>query len=260
MIIMIDFNDLVLGFKELGLKEGDIILVHSSFKSFGGVEGGPQTVINAFLDILGSEGTLIMPTFTFKFCEEYNETGDGYFDVDNTPSEMGILTEIVRKMPGAKRSVNPIYSVAVYGKKVNYLASVNDKNVFDKNSIFGRLTELDAKIMIIGLSYTNSWTYVHHVEEMEGIDYRYHKDFSGTIVVDGKKYKDTFTMLVRDIERGVQTAVDPMGEILEKRGAVKIKKIGQSSIKLMLSTKQVYKITAEMLKKNPKLFYEIEPQ
>lgn len=128
MSIMIDFNDLVLGFKELGLKEGDIILVHSSFKSFGGVEGGSQTVINAFLYILGSEGTLIMPTFTFKFCEEYNETGEGYFDVDNTPSEMDILTEIVRKMPRAKRSVNPINSVAVYGKNVNYSILINSKS------------------------------------------------------------------------------------------------------------------------------------
>ena len=255
---MINLNDLILGFKEIGLRTGDIVLVHNSFKSFGGVEGGPQTVIDALLEVLGAEGTLLMPTFTFAFCEQYNKNGEGYFDVDNTPSEMGVLTEFLRKMPGAKRSIDPIYSVAVYGKYANELASVNDKLVYGKNSIFGKLYELDAKQMLIGLSYNNSWTFVHFVEQQEGVDYRYEKDFSGTIVVGGKKYKDTFTMNVRDISKGVQTAVDPMGKILEERGAVRIKKIGNSTIKLLMSSKQVYEITAEMLKKNPRLFYKIE--
>lgn len=253
---MIDFRELVDGLKELGLEKGDVVLVHSSFKSFGGVEGGPQTVIDAILEVLGEEGTLVMPTFTLSFCEQYNREGKGYFDVDNTPSEMGILTEIVRKMLGAKRSVNPIYSVAVYGKLVDELSSVNDKNVFGKGSIFGKLHELNAKIMIIGLSYNNSWTFVHYIEQQEGCDYRYLKDFSGTIVVGSKKYEDTFSMLVRDLDRGVITNVDPMGEILEKMGAVKIKKIGQSIVKLM-KAKEVYDITAEEMKKNLRLLYMI---
>jgi len=253
---MIGFRDIVSGFKELGLDRGDIVLVHSSFKSFGGVEGGPQTVIDALLEVLGEEGTLVMPTFNFDFCEQYNRSGKGYFDVENTPSKMGILTELVRKMPGAKRSVIPIYSVAVYGKLADKLSSVNDKNVFGKGSIFGKLHELNAKIMIIGLSYNNSWTFVHYIEQMEGCDYRYLKDFSGTIVVSGKKYEDTFSMLVRDMDKKVITNVDPMGEILEKRGAVKIKKIGQSIVKLM-KAKEVYDITAAEMKKNPRILYAI---
>ncbi|MBA7555354.1 hypothetical protein ES705_48015 [subsurface metagenome] len=52
---MIGFRELVNGVKELGLEKGDVVLVHSSFKSFGGVEGGPQTVIDALLEVLGKE-------------------------------------------------------------------------------------------------------------------------------------------------------------------------------------------------------------
>lgn len=254
---MIGFKDIVSGFKELGLEKGDVVLVHSSFKSFGGVKGGPQAVIDALLEVLGEEGTLVMPTFNFSFCEEYNRCGKGYFDVDNTPSKMGILTEFLRKMPGAKRSAIPIYSVAAYGKLANELTSIKDKNVLGKGSIFGKLHELNAKIMIIGLSYNNSWTFVHYIEQMEGCDYRYLKEFSGTIVVGGKKYEDTFTMLVRDLDKKVITAVDPMGEILEKRGVIKIKKIGQSIVKLM-KAREVYDITALEMKKNPRLLYTID--
>jgi len=254
---MLTGQALVSGFRMVGLKAGDVVLVHSSFKSFGGVEGTPQTVIDALLQVLGEEGTLVMPTFTFSFCNQFNQTGKGYFDVDKTTSEMGVLTEFIRKMPGAKRSINPIYSIAAYGKLAGELAAVNDKNVFGKDSIFGKLHKLDAKIMIIGLAYNNSWTFVHYIEEMEGCDYRYHKQFSGTIVVGDKRYEDSFIMRVRDIDRGVMTAVDPMGDILEKRGVVNVTKIGQSTVKLF-GTRDAYRITAEEMKRNPKLLYTIQ--
>jgi aminoglycoside 3-N-acetyltransferase len=253
---MIGYEDIISGFKELGITEGDVLLVHSSFKSFGGVEGGPQTVIKALLDVIGKKGTLVMPTFNFSFCEEYNKTGKGYFDADKTPSNMGILTELVRKMPGVKRSAIPIYSVAVYGHLVDELSSVSDHNVFGKESIFGKLHRLNAKILIIGLTYNKSFTFVHYVEQQEGCDYRHPKDFTGYIVANGRKHEDTFTMLVRDLDKKVLTSVDPMGEVLEKQGVVKIKKIGQSVVKVM-KTKDVYDIIAKKMKNNPRLLYSI---
>jgi len=255
---MLTFDELRYGFRELGLERGDVVVVHSSYKSLGPVEGGPQTVIDALLDVLGPEGTLVVPTFTFNFCDQFNKTGEGYFDVQNTISEMGILTEIVRKMPGTKRTVDPIYSFAIFGKHVEEFASVRDNVVFGKKSLFAKLYEYDAKQLIIGLSYNNSWTYVHYVEEMIGVDYRYHKGFTGFIVNGDKKYKDTYYMNVRDISKGVRTAVDPMGVILEERGIVNKKKIGNTIVKLLTSSKKTFDDTAEMLKKNPKLFYEIE--
>ena len=66
---MLTRNTLVEKFRATGLKSGDILLVHSSYKSFGGVEGGPWSVVEALLEVLGAEGTLIMPTFNFDFCK-----------------------------------------------------------------------------------------------------------------------------------------------------------------------------------------------
>jgi len=251
---MITQQDLLLGFKKMGLKKGDVLLVHSSFKSFAGVEGGPQAVISALLTVLGTEGTLIVPTFTFTFCQQFNDTGNGFFDLENTPSEMGIITELVRKMPGSKRTVNPIYSVSIHGKLANKLALINDKSAYGKNSIFGKLHDLKGKIMIIGLDFNHSMTFFHHVEEMHGIDYRYPKQFTGTIVANGKKYQDTFTMLVRDIAKGVETSVNPMGELLEKNGLVANQKIGESLVKLMDAV-AVFDFTSQAMKQDPHLLY-----
>ena len=64
---MLTFEQLVEGFRDLGVEEGETLLVHSSYKSLGEVDGGPQTVVRALEAALGPEGTLIMPTFNFDF-------------------------------------------------------------------------------------------------------------------------------------------------------------------------------------------------
>jgi aminoglycoside 3-N-acetyltransferase len=248
---MLTFNDLVIGFKDLGLEPGDTLLVHSSYKSFGGVEGGPQTVIDALLEVLGESGTLIMPTFNFDFCK------GAPWDVRTTPSHMGAITNMVRENHQARRVFHPIYSFAILGKFAAYLTGERYKSSFGANSVFGKLRELDGKIMIIGLSYTNSMTFFHHIEEMEGVDYRYMKPFTGLVTdQDGNTYEDTFTMLVRDLDKGVITEVNPMGALMEAAGIIKIRNIGESSVKLMKAN-EVYAFTARQMKRDPMLLYKL---
>lgn len=249
---MLTFAQLVSEFRALGLCAGDVLLVHSSYKSFGGVEGGPPKVIDALLEVLGPEGTLIMPTFNFDF------TKGKPWDVRSTPSQMGVLTELVRTDPRAKRVFHPIYSFAVIGKYADYLSGLRYKSSYERNSVFGKLRDLDGKIMVIGLSYTNSMTFFHHIEQMEGVDYRFLKQFTGQVTDEnGNTYTDTFEMLVRDIDRGVVTEVDPMGALMEQAGIVKIRKIGEADVKLMKAN-EVYAFTAREMKRDPHLLYYVE--
>lgn len=249
---MLTKDELKEGYGKLGLCAGDVVLVHSSYKSFGEVDGGPQTVIDALLEVLGPDGTLIMPTFNFNFNK-----GEPW-DVNKTPSHMGVLTEIARTNPAAKRVFHPFYSFAILGKLKDELTRVRYKDSYGKESIFMRLRELDAKIMIIGLSYTHSMTFFHHVEQMNGVDYRFVKAFTGQVTDEtGRTYEDTFTMLVRDIDKGVLTEVDPMGEVLEQRGIVKVGTIGQATVKLMKAN-DVFRVTSEEMKRDPHLLYKVE--
>lgn len=249
---MLKFGDLVTGFKQIGLQPGDTLLVHSSYKSFGGVDGGPQTVIDALLETLGQEGTLIMPTFNFDFCK-----GEPW-DVRTAPSQMGIITELVRQNPESRRVFHPIYSFAVLGKHADLLGGLRYKSSYGADSLFGKLRELDGKMMIIGLDYTNSMTYFHHVEEIEGCDYRYMKEFTGLVTDEtGNTYEDTFSMLVRDIEQGVVTEVNPMGELMEREGVVTILEIGAATVKLV-KAEDVYRITAREMVDRPELLHKID--
>ena len=249
---MLTFDNLTSGFQSLGLRSGDALLVHSSYKSLGGVEGGPQTVIDAFLDVLGEDGTLIMPTFNFDFCKGQP------WDVRMTPSHMGAMTNMVRENPAAKRVFHPIYSFAVLGRQAEFLTRTRYKSSYGADSLFARLRELDGKIMVIGLRYTDSMTFFHHVEEMEGVDYRYMKEFTGLVTDEnGNSYEDTFTMLVRDLERGVITEVDPMGALMEQAGVITVGKIGAAKVSLMKAN-EVYEFTAREMRRDPHLLYRIE--
>ena len=250
----VSFDELILNFQKLGLANGDVLLVHSSYKSFGGVEGGPQTVIDALRSILTEEGTLIVPTFNYDFC-------DGKpFDVQKTPSKMGIISELVRTNSISKRTFDPVFSFAILGKHRDYLADLKNEHSFGPNSIFAKLRELNAKIMIIGLTYNQSMTFFHHIEEIQGCDYRYFKEFKGIITnYDDVKQDGKIILFVRDIERGVQNAVDKMGSIMELEGIVKNTIIGESEIKIM-NVNDVYKRTVEEMEKNPHILIKIKKE
>jgi aminoglycoside 3-N-acetyltransferase len=249
---MLTLENLVNEFEALGLSAWDTLLVHSSYKSLGGVEGGPQTIIDALLAVLGEDGTLIMPTFNFDFCKGRP------WDIRTTPSHMGAITNMVREHPDAKRVFHPIYSFAILGKYADYLTKDRYKSSYGRNSVFGKLRELDGKIMVIGLRYTDSMTFFHHIEEMEGVDYRYMKEFTGLVTdEDGNTYEDTFTMLVRDIDKGVITEVDPMGDLMEEAGVITVRQIGDAKVSLMKAN-DVYEFTAREMRRDPKLLYYIE--
>jgi aminoglycoside 3-N-acetyltransferase len=249
---MLNLHDLISGFRQLGLDEGDTLLVHSSFKSLGPVDGGPPTVVQALEAALGPEGTLIMPTFNFDFNK-----GEAW-DVRSTPSRMGVLTELVRQDPRARRVFHPFYSFAVLGRHAEMLGALRYKSSYERNSVFGKLRDLDGKIMVIGLSYTNSMTFFHHVEQMEGVDYRFLKQFTGQVTDwDGTTRTDTFEMLVRDIDQGVITEVDPMGELMERAGVITVGRVGEAAVKLMRAN-QVYEFTAREMRRDPHLLYRIE--
>jgi aminoglycoside 3-N-acetyltransferase len=223
---MLTFEELTTEFQTLGVQPGDTLLVHSSYKSLGGVDGGPQTVVDALLATLTPAGTLIMPNF--------------------------------RKDPRAKRVFHPIYSFAIIGPQAEHLTAERYKSSYGKNSVFGKIRELDGKIMVIGLSYNDSMTFFHHIEEMEGVDYRYMKSFTGQVTDwDGTTREDTFSMLVRDIEKGVHTMVDPMGALMEKAGVITVRQIGEAKVGLMKAN-EVYAFTAREMRREPTLLYFID--
>jgi aminoglycoside 3-N-acetyltransferase len=195
-----------------GIQPGDCVLFHSSLKrTLIENEVGPDEVLDSLLFAVGESGTMLFPLFNFDFTKGVP------FDIRSTPSQMGVLTETARMHPGAVRSGHPIYSFAALGKTAQRF-DVDNYSGYGPDSPFAILRELDGKIAVLDLDDLNSMTFYHHIEEMHQVDYRFHKQFSGEYTDwHGDTSMRTYALFVRDIEKGVLTDVNPMGEVLWDR-------------------------------------------
>lgn len=207
------------------VKPGDTILVHSAFKSLGPIEGGAETLITMFLELLGPKGTLLLPTFNFQSWTEQH-----YFDVKETPSKMGIVSEVALQRSDCKRSSHPIYSFAVIGAHTNDFLNSNDTEAYGPNSVFSLFHKLNGTIVSIGLDFNNTFSFHHYVEYRVGCEYRRVKEFSGIYIGhDRVPLLKTYTMCVRREQRIKTYIVPAMTELLES-GIINQILIGETKI------------------------------
>src|SRR5690554_5476664 len=131
-------NTLVRDFRALGLQKGMTILVHSSLSSIGWVNGGAMAVIEALIQVITEEGTIVMPAQSGdwnepskwgnppvpeSWWEEIRQTMPA-FDKDKPPtSGMRLIPEVFRKYPNVDRSDHPSASFVAWGKNRNYIIS-----------------------------------------------------------------------------------------------------------------------------------------
>lgn len=244
-----------------GVTEGDTLLLHSNLsrtllriaKMGGGVD--PNSVIASFLQALGDSGTLLLPLFNFDFPNGVT------FDIRNSPSHMGTLTEVGRLWPGAVRTGHPIYSFAALGKNAFMFGGLKNFSGCGQDSPFGLLHRLGGKIGVIDLRDQDSMTFYHYVEESLNAPYRYHKRFTGQYIdEEGVTSTQTFGLFVRNLQMGVVTHVDPMGEILWEKGLYTGCRPKQGCGLRVISAPKMFDAVAAVLNEGRAkgLLYEIE--
>lgn len=159
-------QQLVAGFRAVGLATGDLVLVHSALRKLGPVDGGGDTVIDALLEVVGSEGTLAIPTHTWKVVNAEQPV----FHQALTPSNVGALTNVFRLRSGVIRGLHPTHSVAACGPRAAALIAGHeqDNTPCSASSPYGRLRDWGGKVLIIGEGL-NCCTFFHGCEEWAGM-------------------------------------------------------------------------------------------
>ncbi|WP_409346209.1 AAC(3) family N-acetyltransferase [Paenibacillus sp. MBLB4367] len=105
--------DMIRAFQEVGVAASDTVLIHSSLKSFGHVIGGPLSVIDAIKETVTESGTVVFPTLVQRdFANAYR-----HWDIRNSPSDVGNITETFRLLPDSIRSDQATHSVAAWGSR-----------------------------------------------------------------------------------------------------------------------------------------------
>lgn len=162
-----DKNDLVVAFRKLGIVPGDTLLVHSSFKNNNGFKGNVQGVINCLLQAIGPKGNLLMVSIPYG-CSSYEYLmKQPLFDVNKTPSKMGLISETFRRKKGVLRSLHPTHPILAYGEKAAWLVEGHENSVYPcgKETPFDKLRLLNGKILFFDVPF-RTFTFIHYIEDL----------------------------------------------------------------------------------------------
>ena len=141
-------QQLITDLTKIGVTRGDHLAVTLSLNAIGHVVGGPETLIDALVETVGPEGTVMMNTYTRTF-PIYAIDEEFVFDSERTVCWTGIVPETLRKRKNAIRSNNPVCSVVAIGKKAEYLT--RDHLNSSLHVPYERLAKINGKYLAIGL-------------------------------------------------------------------------------------------------------------
>jgi aminoglycoside 3-N-acetyltransferase len=223
---------------QLGLQPGMVVLVHSSLSALGWVCGGAVTVILALEEVLGSTGTLVMPTHSAdltepskwtgppvpaSWCETIRETMPAY-DPDLTPTRgMGTIPEIFRKQRGVSRSLHPQSSFSAWGRHAEQI--IQDHALEDglgNGSPLARIYDLDGWVLLLGVGHDSN-TSLHLAEYRTSVPAKKVIQEGAPIFVDGVRTWKIFDDTVideSDFEDIGAAFIEDGGGVALRRGKV----------------------------------------
>lgn len=236
-------QQLVAALREIGIQPGDSYIVHSSYKSLGEVDGGPEAVIDALIEAVGPTGNLALPTFNYTA-----NIAEPYFDPAIVPCRTGIIPELGRKRPDAVRSLHPTHSMTVFGPDAAELTKDHMSfRTVGPGSPIDRLAKMGGKVLLLGVGHTSNTT-VHLGEEYAGtpkVGWSEETTYARVLMPDGSITShevDTST----SCSRGFGAAELP----LRKNGEIRDLQVANSRWQLMRGM-DVVKRVVEILREKP---------
>jgi len=146
--------------RRLGVRSGDVLLVHSSVRAVGPVKGGAETIIDALQASVGPKGTLCMPAFSFATARDGKP-----FHPKKSKVVVGTLPDLFWRMPGVIRSAHPSHGIAARGPLAEFITKDHELySPYAREGAFGKLYEADAKILMLGCTLAPNSTF-HAIED-----------------------------------------------------------------------------------------------
>ena len=222
------------GLRSLGVRSGGMIIAHSSLKSFGYVEDGAGTVIDAMIDTVGPEGTVFVPTMTFG----------APFHHRDTPSYTGHITEVFRKREDSIRSHHPTHSIAGIGPAAARVLEGHELTTpMGYESPLARIAREDGLVVLLGVGHTSNSTVHAGLEEAKA---PYLTKYRSVTVRDGDGTERVVSCLHPGCSRGF-VRLEP---ILAHRGLQNRGFIGDAVVRV-LRGRDIIDVTVEAVHADP---------
>jgi aminoglycoside 3-N-acetyltransferase len=246
-------NDLLALLQQLKADECDVLYIHSGMH-FGlpNIKLGRTALLEALADILYKLNvpTIIMPSYTFSFCNAE------VFDREKTASSMGALNEYLRTRHNWTRSCDPLMSNILYGKEQGLITNIG-KNSVGSDSTFDLLAKsrLNVKFLFMGPRVHDCFTYMHYLEDVKKVPYRYDFEFSGTIIDGQRTYEDRYNLFIRDDCVSAGGGAKIYENILIERGLAKFQFVGGGAV-TVLDLESAQETYLDLLEMSPNFYIE----
>ncbi|MBN1808665.1 MAG: AAC(3) family N-acetyltransferase [Planctomycetes bacterium] len=233
----------------LGLKRGDIVLVHSSLRAMGLVEGGAGAVVEGVVRAVGAEGTAMFPTLTGS--KELGPSSPPVFDPAETKCWTGAIPEAARMHGGALRSLHPTHSTAAIGALRGEMCYAHEVSATPCGweTPYLRAARSGGKVVFIGCDLASNTTY-HGVEEAAGVPYHMQRGWTDAEIRTGGNVR---TVRVRLHYYGPGRNFNVLNGELEKMGVLKRGAVGAARAILVESGPMV-ETALEALSRDAELF------
>ncbi len=180
-------------------------------------------MIDAFTEVLGPNGTLVVPTYTYSIGR-----GEVY-EVETTAGTIGEFSEVFRKRPNVIRSRDPMTSAAAAGPKAATVLRTISRSCFGEGSTFHRLREVNARICMLGLGL--HWaTFVHHIEEVAKVPFRFSKSFTGIVREQGVDAEETWSYFAAPTIENCRSNSLALERRAREEGLLQIATVGRGEI------------------------------
>lgn len=228
-------QEIAAGLRALGLPEKATVLIHGSLKSLGTVVGGADAVIDAILDVIGPEGTLVVPTLTFRGFALSGRR----FDARTQPSETGLITETVRLRPQARRSLHPLSSAAALGAVAEAITTGHDDTPCGPGSPYWQLWERAGYTLFLGVEFGCNSLF-HVAEEIVAPAYLSYDVEAEVAVTDLQGNTRTGTYRRYACSRlGIMRYLGKMGRVYAEAGVLCTAQIGAAKVCLLPARENV---------------------
>lgn len=214
----------------MGIRSTDTVLIHTSLKAVGYVQGGPDALIDAFCEYL-SEGLFLVPTHTWANVTRSHPV----YEAATTEPCIGLVPRTAAKRPDGIRSLHPTHSIWAKGVGAEKFVA-GEENAETPCPVGGawcRLGEVGAKILLIGVGLERN-TYIHAVDELAGLDRVTHDPWQVTVKAPNG---ESFTHIFHNHHCAGSDNFGNFERPLTERGAITTGRLGNAVVRVVDAAK-----------------------
>ncbi|MCX7918463.1 MAG: AAC(3) family N-acetyltransferase [bacterium] len=248
--MIIDKETIIKQLRQFGLSPGDVVVLHSSLSSIGQVIGGANSVIDALMNVIDPNGTLVVPTFTFSF-KRFGEKPPPFCPTESA-SLCGLISDTLWRRPDAHRSLHPTHSVAAIGFFAREMVKGHDKTTpLGIGSPYHKLSQIGGLVMLLGVGPDQNFL-LYTAEKLAGVPYlhiSYSDDKNGTEIARVKSGDEIIEVPISEVP-GCNAGFVKAESLLRERGIVEEGMVGKAKTELM-KAENVIEVLSERLQSDP---------